>query len=308
MDSEQIKEDVVGRWEGIFQSLGIDVGDGRHKPCPICEGKDRFRFDDKEGKGTWFCNSCGAGDGWSLLMKKLSITFPEAVETVGGLVGTVSKHTKPKEKTITPEIMRKIFVESKPVSPGDTAHTYLKSRGLTKIPATLRYSPKCWESETKQNQKAMLAVFTGVDNVAVTMHRTYLDVDASKLKIKSPKKILPPLKKMSGGAVRLFPLDGETLVLAEGIETAIAGAEDFGVPAWAALSATLMEAFEPPPQVKHLVVLADNDSNFTGQKSAYSLANKVEKMSDVKVSVYVPERTGEDWLDVVLRQRKKEIK
>jgi putative DNA primase/helicase len=232
-------------------------------------------------------------------MKKLSLTFPEAIETVVGLIGAVSKHTKPKEKTVTPEIMRKIFVESAPVAPGDSVDTYLKSRGLTNIPTTLRYSYKCWESETKQNQKAMLAVFTGADNVAVTMHRTYLDVDASKLKIKSPKKILPPLKKMPGGAVRLFPLDGDTLIIAEGIETAIAGAEDFGVPAWAALSATLMEAFEPPLQVKNLIILADNDRNYRGQKAAYSLANKVKGKGEIETTVYVPEKVGTDWLDVV---------
>ncbi len=32
-------------------------------------GKTRFRFDDKEGRGTWICNHCGAGDGADLAMK-----------------------------------------------------------------------------------------------------------------------------------------------------------------------------------------------------------------------------------------------
>ena len=30
--------------------------------CPMCGGKDRFRFDDKGGRGTWICSQCGAGD------------------------------------------------------------------------------------------------------------------------------------------------------------------------------------------------------------------------------------------------------
>jgi putative DNA primase/helicase len=41
----------------------------------MCGGKDRFRFDDKEGHGTWICTHCGAGDGFSLLMKVMGIDF-----------------------------------------------------------------------------------------------------------------------------------------------------------------------------------------------------------------------------------------
>lgn len=52
-----------GRWPVILQMLGVDVPDGgRHGPCPKCEGKDRFRMDDLEGRGTWICSHCGHGD------------------------------------------------------------------------------------------------------------------------------------------------------------------------------------------------------------------------------------------------------
>lgn len=30
--------------------------ENKHGPCPICHGKDRYRFDDLEGKGTFYCN------------------------------------------------------------------------------------------------------------------------------------------------------------------------------------------------------------------------------------------------------------
>jgi hypothetical protein len=42
---------------------GCEGHKNRHQACPVCGGSDRFRFDDKEGRGTWFCNQCGAGDG-----------------------------------------------------------------------------------------------------------------------------------------------------------------------------------------------------------------------------------------------------
>lgn len=57
-----------GRWPQIFPALGITVPAGkRHGSCPKCGGTDRFRMDDKEGRGTWFCNQCGSGDGLDLV-------------------------------------------------------------------------------------------------------------------------------------------------------------------------------------------------------------------------------------------------
>jgi putative DNA primase/helicase len=306
MNGDQIKQDVTGRWNGVFASLGIEVGDGKHCPCPICGGKDRFRYDNLENKGTWFCNNCKPGDGWALVQQVLDITFPEALETVAGLIGSIEKTNIPKESKITPEILRKLFVESASLNGKDLASQYLKNRGLSSTPSCLRYSKSCWDGETKRNQKAMLAVFHNPDDMAVTIHRTYLDEEGGKLDIESPKKIMPPLKKMTGGAVRLYEHDG-ILGIAEGVETAIAAHEDTNTPVWAALSTTLMEAFEPPQAVKKLIIFADNDKNFAGQKAAYALANKVSIKRDIEVAVYVPEKPGDDWLDVYLKGKKARI-
>ncbi|WP_245911073.1 primase-helicase zinc-binding domain-containing protein [Neisseria iguanae] len=38
-------------------------------------GKDRFRYDDLDGQGTFFCNQYGAGDGFSLIMHYLNCDF-----------------------------------------------------------------------------------------------------------------------------------------------------------------------------------------------------------------------------------------
>lgn len=57
-----------GRWPHILHNMGINVPENnKHGACPKCGGKDRFRFDDKNGKGTWFCNHCGNGDGLDLI-------------------------------------------------------------------------------------------------------------------------------------------------------------------------------------------------------------------------------------------------
>lgn len=67
MKINEITAQAVDKWDYLFQSLGIEVGNGKHCPCPVCGGKDRFRFDDKDGRGTWICNQCGSGDGLELI-------------------------------------------------------------------------------------------------------------------------------------------------------------------------------------------------------------------------------------------------
>lgn len=47
----QVKATVRGNWPHVLMSLGIASGflTGRHGPCPGCGGRDRFRFDDRNG-------------------------------------------------------------------------------------------------------------------------------------------------------------------------------------------------------------------------------------------------------------------
>ncbi|MDP2676295.1 MAG: toprim domain-containing protein [bacterium] len=288
-------------------ALGIDVGDGRHGPCPVndCGGKDRFRFDD-QGDGLWFCNQCipHAGDGFQLVQKVMGYDFPGALKTVSSVIGTCEVGAQLKENNITPEKLRKIFTDSKPIlSCGEYCPgiLYLKNRGLTDIPKALRYTEKAWETETKQEQRAILAVFSLPDGEAVTMHRIYVTADGKKLPIKSPKKMLPALKKMTGGAVRLYPWESGLLGIAEGIETAIAVHNMVEYPVWAALSTSLMEGFIPPKGVENIVIFSDNDQNYAGQKAAYTLANrlKIGQNSLKTVEVEIPALPGTDFLDLI---------
>ena len=55
----------------------------------MCGGSDRFRFDDKEGRGTWFCNQCGAGDGLKLVEKVFGMTTSEAAGKVDAVTGNL---------------------------------------------------------------------------------------------------------------------------------------------------------------------------------------------------------------------------
>ena len=79
---------ACGHWPRILPALGVPVIRNRHQACPVCGGSDRFRFDDKEGRGTWFCNQCGAGDGLKLVEKVFGVSASEAAGKVNDLIGS----------------------------------------------------------------------------------------------------------------------------------------------------------------------------------------------------------------------------
>jgi putative DNA primase/helicase len=307
---EDIKEHVRGRWTSIFQHLGIDVGDGRHTECPICGvpgNKKPFRYDDLDGSGSWICSYCGAGDGWALLMKKFSLQFPEAVKEVERVIGDCQVTKTSTETKVSPNVLRNLFQNSHPMRFGDIAAWYLQCRGLSVYPPTLLTTQKCWLPDDRSYHNAMLAIFRAQDGTAITMHRTYLNEHGEKLEtIQDPKRIMPSLGKMAGGAVRLFPVTDGVLGVAEGIETAIAAHELFGVPVWPTLTSTLLADFDPPPGIKTLLIFSDNDINFTGQCAAYTLGKKimVKPTYNIDVNVIVPPTPGDDFLDVLLKGKK----
>lgn len=291
-----------GRWPSIYQALGINVGNGKHCPCPACGGEDRFRFDNNRGMGNWICNNCGAGDGWSLIQNVLGCTFPEAVKAVNNVLGsTVVAEVKKKQPNI--KYMKELYRGSEPLAEdhqySSAATLYLNKRKLNVYPPTLRCHPGVWEPETRITHPAMLATFSDKDGRASTLQITYLTQLGNKASIKTVKRIMTPKYPMQGGAVRLFPV-GRVLGVAEGVETAIACHEGWGVPVWATLSASLLEAFEPPIEVEKLIIFGDNDSTFTGQAAAYSLAKKVSRKYNV--SVEIPGLVDTDWLDEMFNQ------
>lgn len=105
-DTRHIREQVRGRWRWILAVLSITVPDGpmKHGPCPACGGEDRFRFDDKDGRGTWFCNQCvpQAGDGFSLVQNVRQRDFPGAKDLVARTINHNSEFVaRPQQGPVT---------------------------------------------------------------------------------------------------------------------------------------------------------------------------------------------------------------
>ncbi|EFN4608584.1 primase-helicase zinc-binding domain-containing protein [Escherichia coli] len=86
--TETVKQ-ACGHWPRILPALGVKVMKNRHQACPVCGGSDRFRFDDKEGRGTWLCNQCGAGDGLKLVEKVFGVKPSEAAKKVNAVTGNL---------------------------------------------------------------------------------------------------------------------------------------------------------------------------------------------------------------------------
>ena len=88
---------ATGRWAeilGRLAGLQPEQLSNRHQPCPLCGGRDRYRFDDKDGSGSWFCNQCGGkhhlgggGTGLDLLMRLRRWSFRQACEEVERYLG-----------------------------------------------------------------------------------------------------------------------------------------------------------------------------------------------------------------------------
>lgn len=91
-DFKEVKISAKDRWVEIILSLGASTASlsGRHSPCPGCGGKDRFRFDNKNGEGTWLCSGKGdmkSGDGLGLIQHIKNIDWKEATDLVGEYLG-----------------------------------------------------------------------------------------------------------------------------------------------------------------------------------------------------------------------------
>jgi putative DNA primase/helicase len=307
-----VTSNATGKWKSILTALGIPekVLDGKHHPCPCTgEGEDRFRFANRNGKGSFFCGcNDGRSDGFQLLKCKFGMDFKAAAEAVEKIIGKATDDDEESKKS--PEVALRALksIQSKLAPVGKEVGNYLRNRGFytQEIPSTLREAKLNYALGPIQvtgYHHAMVAKFVTKDGKPCTFHVTYVE-DGQKAKHSRQRVIATPTCSMAGGAVRLFPIHEGILGIAEGIETAMAARAIYNVPTWASLNAAMMEAFEPPEEVTKLVIFADNDKNYAGHKAAYALAHRLAmKRSNIDVDVVLPLLPGEDFNDELRRER-----
>jgi putative DNA primase/helicase len=295
-----------GKWKGILLELGFPATalTGKNCPCPMCGGRDRFRFDNQNGEGSYICNGCGAGgNGWRLLEKWKGWNFAQAASEVDQVLGNVKQDTVKRERSAASKLAdcSRLWNAARRIERGDLVDLYLTARGCPwpQNIDCLRFLPSCPVPFETGMRPAMLAAVKGPDGKGVTLHRTFLRPDGAKADMDNPRALMPG-DLLDGSAVRLA-MHGERLGIAEGIETALRASQRFGLPVWAALNAAMLAKWIPPEGVKEVVVFGDADPKYGGQAAAYACAHRIacraEKIGVESVRVEIPQLLGTDWAD-----------
>jgi putative DNA primase/helicase len=316
------KERARGHWRFILPKLGIASRylSGRNCPCPLCGGRDRFRYLDRRGcngDGMWVCNQCTPHPrpAIDLVMKFTDKPFKDAAREVDVILngGNIVRY-KPRfrwwdDNKVPPPnpYAKKVWSRSVCVERGDVVDRYLRSRGvgMDVYPNCLRISddePYIDDHGEVFRHPAMIALICRADGKPVAVHRTYLAPDGlSKAPVAKPRKAVG---RFGPSPTTRLASPGPTLGIAEGTETSLSAMKLFKVPTWSVLSTYGIETFEPPAGVEKLIIFADRDSNGAGQRAAEKLVERLT--GKISVEVRVPPQPGTDWNDVLRTTRSEE--
>ena len=285
---------ACGHWPRILPALGMKVIKNRHQACPVCGGADRFRFDDKEGRGTWFCNQCGAGDGLKLVEKVFGISAPEAARKVNAVTG----HLPP----VAPEVIAaadagteadrkaaaalavRLLEKTRPA----TGNAYLTRKGFA--------GRECLTLTT--SHKTGGVAYRAGDVVVPLYDGTGALVNLQLINAEGLKRTL------KGGQVKgaCHLIDGQKqagkrLWIAEGYATALSVHHLTGETVMVALSSVNLLSLASLARSKHpacqIILAADRDLNGTGQTKAAAAAAACEGV------VALPPVFG-DWNDAMM--------
>lgn len=294
----KIEHEVIGRWLDVLTALGVDQRYliNRHGKCPFCGGRDRYRFDNKDGYGTFFCNHCGAGDGFKFLSKMFNWDFKKSVTEIRQIIGDCKIVTI--QKKDPRRGLKAIASKAREIPNNSDIVKYLHNRGINSCPDTLKEAELFYfENGVKTGPfLTMVALITNNLGKGVSYHLTYTE-NQHKLKCSAPKKIMTPVMPMKGSYVELYPVE-EHICVAEGIETALAIHDLTGLPVISALNAQNLSALSLPSVVKKVEIWGDNDASYCGQRASYSLAEQLTRKG-LEVIVHIPPTVGKDWLNTL---------
>ncbi|VFS40108.1 Uncharacterized protein conserved in bacteria [Serratia liquefaciens] len=212
----QISAAARGKWPVILQMLRIDVPEnGRHGPCPKCGGKDRFRLDDLDGRGTWICSQCGNGDGLDLVKLITGYGVRKAAQEVAQVLNVPDVQELPvkpaRQKAPKRDMSLTVAALMKESHTGESP--YLTGKGFAGYPASLTGSVQHISGKDFPAGSLLLPLTTNAG--AVT---------GAQLIAPTGEKSILPGSTMKGAFVALSPLPSEPpvqVVITEGYATAL---------------------------------------------------------------------------------------
>ncbi|MBK4785364.1 MAG: DNA primase [Pantoea sp. Pent] len=262
-----------GHWPRILPALGLKVIKNRHMPCPVCGGKDRFRFDDQEGRGTWHCNQCRAGDGLDLVKKALGISLTEAAERVNALTGNlppVDEKVSSLTGTEDNEAARAaaaLLAQQLVSSAQETAgNAYLSRKGW----------PEYVSLTLTQPQKVAITRYCYGDLIVPLHDMSGALVNVQLINAAGEKRALKGGQVKGTCHVLGTGKTPKRIWLAEGYATGLTVHNLTGDEVWITLSSTNLLSLAGLGREKHpslpLVIAADRDLNGDGQRKAQQAA------------------------------------
>jgi phage/plasmid primase-like uncharacterized protein len=185
-----------------------------------------------------------------------------------------------------------LWRQAEPLS-GTLGECYLRARGINiELLPAIRFLGDV-EYLPRVSFPALVAAIQRPDRRIIAVQLTFLDPDGrGKARVANPRKTIGAL---GPGAVRLGPA-GETLGIAEGLETALAAMQLHGVRVWACLGASRMSNVAIPADVQRVIIFADRDGS--GHDAAMKAAARFRLA--VNVSVRFPPGDCGDWNDALL--------
>jgi putative DNA primase/helicase len=284
-----------GRWPQLLSALGINVAPhAHHSPCPVCGGKDRFRFDNREGRGTWICNQCGAGDGLNLVERKLDISVKEAAVKVAEILGEVQPlavhHDEAAEQKQKDNARHRAAGQAKALvnaARKAAGNAYLKNKG--------------WPDKEALNLQGSGLHVGGIDFAAGDLVIPLYDLSGHLVNAQlingAGKKCTLAGGQVTGAAHHFEGNDNTVIWMAEGYATGLTIHALTGETVYVTMGANnfphLAECLREKYPDALLLMAADNDENGTGQKKAKEAANLVNG------NVAIPLIAG-DWNDVYI--------
>ncbi|EOM1150185.1 primase-helicase zinc-binding domain-containing protein [Citrobacter freundii] len=292
--TETVKQ-ACGHWPRILPALGVKVIKNRHQSCPVCGGSDRFRFDDKEGRGTWFCNQCGAGDGLKLVEKVFGVTPSEAAGKVNAVTGNLSPVapeviTAAEAETVADRkaaaaLAVRLMEKTRPA----TGNAYLTRKGFPALEClTLTVMHKTG-GVTFHTGDVVVPLY---DDTGALVNLQLINADGLKRTLKGGQV------KGACHVIEGKKQAGKRLWIAEGYATALTVHHLTGETVMVALSSVNLLSLASLARHKHpacqIVLAADRDLNGDGQSKAAAAADACEGI------VALPPVFG-DWNDAFIQ-------
>ena len=293
--TETVKQ-ACGHWPRILPALGVKVIKNRHQACPVCGGSDRFRFDDKEGRGTWFCNQCGAGDGLKLVEKVFGVNPSEAAQKVNAVTGNLSpvapeviaatEAGTEADRKAAAALAAKLMEKSRPT----TGNVYLTRKGF---PAQEYLTLATTHKTGGVAYRAGDVVVPLYDDTGALVNLQLINADGLKRTLKGGQV------KGACHIIEGKKQAGKRLWIAEGYATALTVHHLTGETVMVALSSVNLLSLASFARQKHpacqIVLAADRDLSGDGQTKAAAAAEACEGI------VALPPVFG-DWNDTFVQK------